>query len=327
MKRLLHFTRMSLVGGVLFLMPIVVLAFILGKAFGIAHKIVLPLAAHLPVESIIGLETPRLLAIVLLLLFCFLAGVFARTARARRIVNWLETALLSNLPGYEFIKSISENFLASDNANAYPVVLARIEDSWQLGFLIERLEGGLFAVFVPGTPSPQSGSVYFMTEDRFRLTDLPATPVLKCLKRYGLGSNALLSRLPTLAADSGAKPAPAWRTPEKHFLKTATQSRNLEPIPKTMKYITPLILSGALLGLGASARADILELKNGNVLNGKYSGGTAGTVRFDAGAGMQVIETSQVIALTFTTAPAQRRQRLRRMLRLLRPRPSRPPVR
>jgi hypothetical protein len=69
-----------------------------------------------------------------------------------------------------------------------------------------------------------------------------------------------------------------------------------------MKYITPLILSAALLALGASARADILELKNGNVLNGKYSGGTAGTVRFDAGAGMQVIETSQVIALTFTTA-------------------------
>ncbi len=70
-----------------------------------------------------------------------------------------------------------------------------------------------------------------------------------------------------------------------------------------MKYITPLILS-ALLAVGASARADILELKNGNVLNGKYNGGTAGTVRFDAGAGMQVIETSQVIALTFTTAAA-----------------------
>ena len=71
-----------------------------------------------------------------------------------------------------------------------------------------------------------------------------------------------------------------------------------------MKCITPLILSAALLGLGASARADILELKNGNVLNGKYAGGTAGTVRFDAGAGTQVIETSQVIALTFTTTAA-----------------------
>ena len=207
MKRILHFTRMSLVGGVLFLVPILVMAAILGKAFGIAHKIVMPLAAHLPIESVLGLETPRVLASALLLLFCFLTGVFARTACARKIVNWLESALLSNLPGYEFIKTMSENFLAADKEHVYPVVLARIEDSWQLGFLIERLEGGLSAVFVPGTPSPQSGSVYFMTEDRFRLTDLPATPVLKCLKRYGLGSIALLAGRLSLPPDSGAASA------------------------------------------------------------------------------------------------------------------------
>ena len=31
----------------------------------------------------------------------------------------------------------------------------------------------------------------------------------------------------------------------------------------------------ALMALGVSARADMLELKNGNVLNGKYAGGFA----------------------------------------------------
>lgn len=58
-----------------------------------------------------------------------------------------------------------------------------------------------------------------------------------------------------------------------------------------------------LLLLGASARADVLEFKNGSVLNGKYTGGTAGTLRFETGGGIQVIETSQIIALTFTTPP------------------------
>jgi len=61
----------------------------------------------------------------------------------------------------------------------------------------------------------------------------------------------------------------------------------------------------AVLGLGVSLHADILELKNGTVLDGKYAGGTAGTLRFETSAGQQVIETSQAIALTFTTpAPA-----------------------
>ncbi len=65
-----------------------------------------------------------------------------------------------------------------------------------------------------------------------------------------------------------------------------------------------LTLALALMALGVSARADILELKNGNVLNGKYTGGTAGTIRLETAAGLQVIETAQAVALTFTTSPA-----------------------
>lgn len=53
-----------------------------------------------------------------------------------------------------------------------------------------------------------------------------------------------------------------------------------------------------------TTRADVLELKNGTILNGKYNGGTAATLRFETSAGVQVIETGQIIALTFTTPAA-----------------------
>lgn len=66
---------------------------------------------------------------------------------------------------------------------------------------------------------------------------------------------------------------------------------------------TPLPILLALLTVATPAFGDILELKNGNVLNGKYAGGTAGTVRFDTSTGQQVLPTSQVIALTFTAPP------------------------
>lgn len=61
-----------------------------------------------------------------------------------------------------------------------------------------------------------------------------------------------------------------------------------------------LRLTAALLAGLAPASADVLELKNGQVLNGRYVGGTAGTIRFDTGTGPQVFETSQALALTFT---------------------------
>jgi hypothetical protein len=73
------------------------------------------------------------------------------------------------------------------------------------------------------------------------------------------------------------------------------------PLPALIR--AGLLLAGCL-AIAPWTQADILELKNGNVLNGKYAGGTAGTLRFESSAGMQVIETSQIIALTFTTPAA-----------------------
>lgn len=63
------------------------------------------------------------------------------------------------------------------------------------------------------------------------------------------------------------------------------------------------MFTAALVVWGASASGDVLELKNGTVLNGKYSGGTAGVVNFTTSAGIQMIDTAQIVALTFT-APA-----------------------
>jgi uncharacterized membrane protein len=192
MKRILTFLRTTMVGGLLFLVPIIVLVMILGKAVALAHRLVDPLAARIPFESVIGLRTPVLLAITLLVLFCFLAGFFARSALAQKIVRGLETAVLSNVPGYEFIKGTLAGTLGAQPEHAHEVVLARIEDAWQLAFRIEQLEGGHVAVFVPGAPSPQSGSVYFMTEDRIKAVNIPPASALKSLRRLGAGSTALL---------------------------------------------------------------------------------------------------------------------------------------
>ncbi len=77
------------------------------------------------------------------------------------------------------------------------------------------------------------------------------------------------------------------------------------PLPRN-QVLRRLALSAGVLLVCIPAHADVLELKNGRVLTGKYLGGTAGTIRFETSAGTQVVETSQALALTFAggAAPA-----------------------
>lgn len=191
MGRLLHFLRTTLLGGVLFLVPIIVLVVIIDKALGIAHRVSDPLAAYLPAMK----HAPVLLASALLTVICFAFGLLAMTALARKAVQWIETTILAKIPGYVFLKGAGESALGIEAHAPYPLVLARIEEAWQFGFLIEKLEGGHLAVFVPGAPNPMSGSVYFMGPDRVRPTDIPVSKALRCLNRLGAGAAELLHDL------------------------------------------------------------------------------------------------------------------------------------
>ncbi|MCH7781085.1 MAG: hypothetical protein IH848_09575 [Acidobacteria bacterium] len=71
------------------------------------------------------------LAFVVLLVVCFLAGLFARTRPAKAMVGWLESTLLSNIPGYSFVKSLGEEVTDANAARSNIPILARFDDAWQ----------------------------------------------------------------------------------------------------------------------------------------------------------------------------------------------------
>jgi uncharacterized membrane protein len=193
MRALGEFIRTTLIGGILFLLPIVVLIVVLGKAQDVSSRIVAPVAERMPVLFVGGVAVAKILAIVVIALFCFFAGLFARTRLAKRSVGWLERGLLSKLPGYDFFKGISESLVGFETDHAHEVVLARIEEAWQIGFLMERVENDHYAVFVPGAPSIWSGSVYFMTDARFQRIHISRAEAMKCLRQLGEGTNKLLA--------------------------------------------------------------------------------------------------------------------------------------
>lgn len=192
MKGLAGFIRTTIVGGVFYLVPVIVLLAVIGKALGIAHKLVAPVAKVIQLQGPLSFLSERVLAIIVIVLFCFLAGLIAKTAGGKGFTRWLESNVLSKVPGYTLIKSMSDSISGVEEQSDRETVLARIEDSWQVGLLVERLDNGHAAVYVPGAPSTLSGSVYFMTEDRIKPLGIPVSAAFRCVGRLGAGSNVLL---------------------------------------------------------------------------------------------------------------------------------------
>jgi uncharacterized membrane protein len=146
----------------------------------------------LPIDSIGHFAVVDLLALIIILLICFMAGLAAKTTYARRQLSLLESKVLSKFPAYDFLKSKMYSVLQAEEVKSIKPVLVRFDDSWQIAFEVENIPGETSAVFLPGAPDPWSGSVCFVTEDRIQSLELTLPQVLRILKSIGKGSNEQL---------------------------------------------------------------------------------------------------------------------------------------
>ena len=189
---MLKFLKTTMVGGILFLVPIIIFIAVIGKALELTKKLAAPLSVLIPLDSIGNIAMVNLLALCIVLLICFLAGLAAKSTLARKSIGNLESRVLSKIPVYGLLKSKIDAIVQPEKTEGMKPVLARFDDSWQIAFEVERIQGGGVAIYLPGAPDPWSGSVCFVTEDRIQPLELTLLPVLRTLKGLGKGSNEQL---------------------------------------------------------------------------------------------------------------------------------------
>jgi uncharacterized membrane protein len=143
MKALTRFVRTTILGGVFFLIPIVVLTVILAKALEYANKVLQGLAVHILAASELGAAAATAMSVVIIALVCFLAGLIARTVTAQKLINGLEASILSKVPAYEYLKQEGASALGVATMTEQPVVLVETEIGWQIGVQTEASRGGL----------------------------------------------------------------------------------------------------------------------------------------------------------------------------------------
>ena len=189
---MVKFLKTTVIGGIVFMVPIIIFIAIIGKAIELTNKLAAPVSALIPVDSIGNIAVANLLALVIVLLICFLAGLAAKSTLARKSIGALESRALSKIPVYGLLKSKIDAIVQPEKAEGMKPVLARFDDSWQIAFEVERIQGGVVAIYLPGAPDPWSGSVCFVSEDRIQPIELTLPPVLRILKGIGKGSNEQL---------------------------------------------------------------------------------------------------------------------------------------
>jgi len=192
MKRSLKPFTTTLIGGVVFLLPLVVVLYLLSQGLGMAVRAVQPLLPMLPFQSVGGIALSGVAALALVLLLCFGAGLLARAAVGRAFSERFENRLQTLYPRYTVIKAMSQGLHGALGDGVLKPVLASFDDHQLIAFEMERLEDGRAVLYLPGAPDAWSGSVVLMAAERLQPLDVDAAELAKALQALGAGTSTLL---------------------------------------------------------------------------------------------------------------------------------------
>lgn len=208
MKSFCAFVTKALVRGFFVAVPVYLTLLLLFKAVKSLARLVRPLAVLRPT----GLSTEAAevgLALLIVLSVCFALGVAVLTGPGRAAGELIHRKVLSKIPGYELIRSLTQQLAGQGRENVWRPALVEIEDGLVPAFVIEETQDGRYTVFVPSVPPPFVGSVYIFRRERVHLLNASFAQTFQALTRWGSGAKDLLAAMESERRDGQANSGPS----------------------------------------------------------------------------------------------------------------------
>ncbi|MDX1476158.1 MAG: DUF502 domain-containing protein [Saprospiraceae bacterium] len=191
MKRLQKFVVTTMIGGGLILLPIVILVFVV--------KIIIQFIdnAISPLTQLVEWEIPGLLidviALIAIILLCFLIGLFVRTRMGMSVFKYIEREWLEIIPAYSTIRDIVQQFSGTKKAPFKKVVMVDPFKSGvkMTGFITDEHED-YCTIFVPTAPNPTNGFIFHVHKDHLEWLDIRTEAAMRTVVGMGVGSQDMI---------------------------------------------------------------------------------------------------------------------------------------
>ena len=190
------FLKTTVIGGLVVIVPIAILALLLGDLFNALVAVAEPVSKYLPFGAIANTVIVTLLALFAILLLCFVTGLFVRTSWGHAGKDWFERKLLNRLPMYGMIRDLTHKFTGSEEMQFTPAEIDLYNsESTVLGAIVEELPDGRLAVFVPVTPLATVGQVHLVPAERVKRLDVSLAAAVSSVTDWGTGVSGLFKQV------------------------------------------------------------------------------------------------------------------------------------
>ena len=195
MKSLRNFFSNIFIGGLIVLLPVIIIINIAKWLFDIFQQNAKPLTSYL--ASTYSIDEPKALLfslIVVFIIFSFI-GMVVRTRFGGSLFHFFERKTFYQIPGYSMIKDITSQITGKQKGLFRKVVLVKVGNTGvaATGFIVDYIDDQYSTVFIPCGPNPTTGFILHLNNENISELNISVEMAMKSVISCGAGSSQFIS--------------------------------------------------------------------------------------------------------------------------------------
>ena len=181
-------TRSLVIGGVFFVLPILIIVVIGGKVIKLALPIGHWLSNTLGLHSIFGKTSVLIACLLIILIICLISGYLIQKGLMHKWSNQVEEKLFIHFPSLQMFKY---RFLAEEDNSIYDfwqAILLKEENSYTIAFITETSEE-FMTLYIPDAPRLDAGEVRYVPKNSIEYHSITMKKAMESLYAFGKGMN------------------------------------------------------------------------------------------------------------------------------------------
>ncbi|MEJ2006188.1 MAG: hypothetical protein P8X57_14765, partial [Cyclobacteriaceae bacterium] len=188
MRIISNTSRHILAGGVLFMIPVTILIILVGKILELLRPLSERIEPIFGSHAVLGITSVTIIGIVLMILFCYLAGILLQ----KGIINFwgpkMELTLFRLFPSLQIMKFM---MLPEEDLNdlAWRPILHQENNEYRIAFITDESQPDYYAIFIPDAPRMDAGEIRYIPKEGLKLKEISRKEAFSAIYNYGQGLN------------------------------------------------------------------------------------------------------------------------------------------
>jgi uncharacterized membrane protein len=174
MKNFFSGLRDTIVAGILFLLPLLILLVLVAKVFQLLTGITTKIAGFFGLKSLFGISGGTIVGGIGLLLLCLLCGYLVRISFFNQFRNWLDSKLAHYIPGYVVYREMAISKLDKTKEELLPYESAawiEVDEMQQPCFVIKTIPDGRCVIYLPTAGNVKEGTLFVLPKEKVQLCE------------------------------------------------------------------------------------------------------------------------------------------------------------